>query len=477
MRIAIIVLLSLCARLAAAQTADTIARTTGATVSGVVTDSLDHAPLDGAVVQLVAADGSAHGGRSAMSDSLGRFVIPDVPTGRYTLGFFHPMLDSLGVESPLREVVVTGDGVVHVELAIPSARRLRAAICGEGQEIDSGAVVVGVARKARDAAPAAGASVSGTWLEYTISSQGIVHRRPRLVATTGENGWFAICNVPKGGMMTLQASLGADSTDRLEVQVPAEGFLRRDLYLGSARSVVVAEAVPRRAAADSSAPPAARQHVGLGQLRGTVIAAKGSAPLAGAQVGIVDGPQTRSNDRGEWTLEELPAGTRMLQVRAVGYYPEQLVVDVVAGAPLVRVALSTLKSVLDTIRVTARVYSRDGNGFEQRRRTGMGRYMSPQDIARRGSVFTSQLFRMEQGMRVERDSFGRPTLRMRGAFGWCEPEIYLDGHHIPGITTDDIDGWVAPEKITGIEIYDESMVPAQFNRGMTGCGAILIWSR
>jgi hypothetical protein len=52
---------------------------TRTTVSGTVYDSLARAPLPGAVVQLVAADTRTRFSGTALSDSLGRFTIGDVP--------------------------------------------------------------------------------------------------------------------------------------------------------------------------------------------------------------------------------------------------------------------------------------------------------------------------------------------------------------------------------------------------------------
>ena len=66
--------------------------------------------------------------RTAIADSLGRFTIADVPEGRHTIGFLHPVLDSLGLEPPQRELVVTGMQV-RADLATPSAQRFREAIC------------------------------------------------------------------------------------------------------------------------------------------------------------------------------------------------------------------------------------------------------------------------------------------------------------------------------------------------------------
>lgn len=481
MRLLLLPLVALLARAAAAQAPDSSRRAPGAAVSGVVRDSIARAPLAGALVQLVAADSLTRFSGTTVSDSLGRFALGHVPDGRYMLGFLHPMLDSLGVEPPLREVAVVGHQPVRADLAIPAPARLRAAICGATTAPDSGAVVVGVVRNARDGAPTAGVTVAGEWLEFTLGPQGIVRRTPRLTATTGENGWFAICNVPRAGTMTLTASRSADSTDRIEVQVPAEGFLRRELYLGPARTVVTGDTTRR---ADSLARPR-RVHVGDGRLSGTVTAAAGGRPLAGAQVGIADGPRTRANERGEWTLADAPAGTRMLEVRAVGYYPERRRVDVIAGAAPVRVALSTFKAVLDTVRVAAAAYDRNRSGFQQRSRSGAGRYLTPADIARRQPIVLSDLLRTTPGVRLDPSADGMgEQLLMRGPFGSCAPAIYVDGHYFDELTSVDLDAMVRPNEIVGMEIYSDASAPAQFRRppGNPGrdlgpCGSVVIWTK
>src|SRR6185503_6030987 len=122
-----------------AQTPDSVRRVAGASISGVVRDSVAKLPLVGAIVQLAAAGNITSFSASAISDSLGRFALNDVPDGRYMLGFLHPMLDSLGMELPLVEVFVTGHRPVRADLGIPSPARLRAAICGNRIVRDSGA--------------------------------------------------------------------------------------------------------------------------------------------------------------------------------------------------------------------------------------------------------------------------------------------------------------------------------------------------
>jgi Carboxypeptidase regulatory-like domain/TonB-dependent Receptor Plug Domain len=447
-------------------------------VSGVVRDSVAHLPLAGASVQLADVDDPTQVA-TAVSDSLGRFAFAGVADGRYTLGFFHALLDSLGVEAGQRELRVEAHRAVRADLATPSPAQLRAAVCHVRAAADSGALLLGVVRDARDGAPLGGATVVGDWLELSFTAIGVVRRVPRLAATTGDNGWFALCGLPRGGTMQLLASRGADSTDRIDVTVSAEGFERRDLYLGRASTVATTESAPR---ADSLAPRPRRVRTGDGRVAGTVVAAAGGRPLPGAQVSIVDGPRAVADAAGNWTLADAPVGTRVLEVRAIGYYPERRRVDVVRGAPPVRVALSTLKSVLDTVRVTA---SRLGqSGFEERRRGGTGRYLTASEIERRNALTARDLFRTIGGVRLGYDTLGREAkLVMRGPFGICSPAVFVDGMYFADIDTDDLNTIVRPSEIVGIEVYTEATAPPQFQRMIGGvdsvdpCGSILIWTR
>ena len=449
-----------------------------ASVTGSVHDSIARAKLPGAVVQLVPADTSSRFRSTVVADSLGRFVIAGVPRGRYALGFFHPMLDSLGMEPTLREVVVTDTITLATDLAIPSPARLRAAICGD--QATQSAVVLGVVRSARDSAPLAGAAIVAEWRELAIGRNGIANSVQRASATARDNGWFALCNMPSAGTMWLVAGLGADSTDRLEVQIPAEAFVRRELYLGTSQLTAAG----------------ARARTGDGRLEGTVTAVVGGLPLAGARVGIVDGPETNTNERGEFTLAELPAGTRMLEVRALGYYPDRRAVNVVPGALPVRVALATLKSVLDTVRVTAsRFRERDYAAFEDRMRTTTGQFLTEKDVARIRPFYTTEVFRGVQGLRIGAASDtlisdftpflppefqhtpDRRILQRRVSGNWCVPSMWVDGNYIDSMGADDVDALLNPKVLVGIEIYTPVSVPMQFQRGLTGCGAIVIWTR
>lgn len=463
------------APIAGAQSVNTLRPATSVTVSGVVFDSIAKGPLSAAVVQLVSADNPALLGRTATSDSLGRYTLSDVPDGRYAIGFLHPILDSLGVDLPVREVTVAGK-TVRVDIGIPSGARLRVAICGAQSRNDSSGVLIGTVRDARDGMPAAGVTVTGEWLEFAVARAGVVRTMPKRVATTGDNGWFAMCTVPTTGIVALMATRGADSTGRVEVQIPNEGFARRELFLGDAESVVIPDTVKR---ADTTSSLPRRISVGKGWLSGTVVAAVGGKPIANASVRITGGPQARTNERGEWTIANAPGGTRMLETRAIGFYPVSRHVDVVPGAGPVRVALSTMQSVLDTVRITAeRLADRHMSGFADRRRSGMGSYMTAADIERHRPLATSDVLRMMPGVYVERSGVGDAELSVRGMFTErCTPAVFVDGHWMRSFTADDIDMYVRPNRLMGIEVYTRGSVPPQFEPGLSGCGAVVIWTK
>lgn len=470
MKVLSLVFATLLAQVAGAQSTDSSQRTV-ATVSGVVRDSITKKSLANADVQLVAADNPAHVS-TVTSDSLGRFTFTNVRDGRYTLGFLHPMLDSLGLEPPVRTVSVQGGSPVRADIAIPSVSTLRSKICGAMPSADTSALVIGIVRNARDASPVENAKVSAEWLEFTFKRNNIERHIARIAASSGENGWFAMCNVPSNGTIAMLVSRGADSTDLVEVKIPADGFLRRDLYLGSAR-------VARSGARPDDTTALGTRRYGDGRLTGKVITEAGHKPIAGAHVGITDGPQTQANDQGEWTLNDAPTGTRMLEVRSLGFYPEVRRVDVVAGAEPMTVALSTLRHVLDTVRISATRlgFNRDADGFLRRQRSGMGRYITAADISRRDPIVTSDMFLMVPGVRVVDDGPFERRVSLRGPFGPCQPTLYLNDHEVTVFTMNDLDGFVNPKDIKGIEIYNGAAAPPQFQPGMSGCGSIVIWTK
>lgn len=425
----------------------------GSTVEAFVHDSLARRPLAGATVQLVSLSDRSFV-RTAETDSLGRSSFRDIPTGRYRVGFMHALLDELGVTAPEREVAVASQSRYRADLAIPGPARLAAAVCGAKASGAGVSTLVGTVRNPRDRMPVAKAAVTAQWIEMTFGSAGMQQRAPRITARTGINGWFALCGLP-AGIVTLWVKQGSDSTPRMDLEMDAGQFRRRDFFV--------------------SAP-------GTGQLRGRVVTADGTRPLRGARVAIAGGPPAESGASGEWSLSGVRLGTQVLEVRAVGFYPERRPVDVVADAEPVNVALGTFKAFLDAVRVTAtRTPAADAGGYSERqRRGGMGRFLSSDQIARRNLLETSDMLRTMPGF------IGDGSLTMKGNFSdgtgghdtECSAEVYIDGHLMRGISAGELDALVKPEQIEGVEVYGTGAPrPPQFDSGMSGCGSLVIWRK
>lgn len=461
-----------------ASAGDTVAQTQPATVTGTVRDSVANTPLASAIVQLASADDAKPFNRTVNADSLGHFTFTGIPDGQYKLGFFHPMLDSLGIEAPLRDVFVDKLRPVRMDLGIPSAETLSKALC-RGQTrtrtvSDVGGVVVGFVRDGRTKASVPNATVAVQWAEMTISAKGIEHRLPRQVVRASSEGWFLFCDVPSSGPVQLFATAAADSTDRIDVQMPSALLLRRDLYVGPS--------LPQGTRTAGAAPSAqaALSRGGTQRLRGVVLTAVGNQPVAGAEVRLVNGEVVRANEKGEWTFPELQVGTRMLEMRAIGYYPIRQPVDVVEGALPMRVEMVTLKSVLDTVRVRAAVVQRNMAGFAERRKSTGGKFLTAEDVERRQPTVASEMFNAVAGVRLQRDQNGQTDVLIRGMNeDPCPANFFLDGVDIGPLKAEEVDSYVRPQNIAGIEVYAGASVPGQFSRGLNGnaCGSIVIWTK
>jgi hypothetical protein len=197
-------------------------------------------------------------------------------------------------------------------------------------------------------------------------------------------------------------------------------------------------------------------------------------------VSVVNGVPTRANANGEWTLTGAPSGTRILEVRAPGYYPVLRTVDIAEGARPVRVTLSKLGAMLDTIMVTARSGGKAARaGFDERRRSwGTGRFFTAADLERRQLLETSDLFKNMPGITNFRSVDGGETLLMRNAFGdGCAPTVYINGLMMRNLAGTDIDMLVRPNEIAAVEVYAETQVPPQFQDALSGCGSIVVWTK
>ena len=445
-----------------------------AVVRGAVYDSLiSSAPLAGATVLV-------HGTtRTVTTDRRGRFVIRDLPAGQYTFGFFHPVLDSLGLAAPFVTAELGAAGTVNVSLATPSANGLSLRVCGRPVEAAT-AVVFGEVRSAEDGKVLVGAEASVRWTEYEPLAA-----TPRDVervasARSDSSGSYSLCGVPNDVALSMSIVHGDQSTGPLYLALAGVGIARRDVAVSLTDS-----AARRLAEASADDTLAVARPPGSASVRVTVRTREGR-PVKDAVVGIRGTTSTATtNQAGQANLTRVPAGSQTLLVRAIGLAPYYRVVALSPSTELaLDVALVRLTE-LQTVTVVGIRRSRDEEEYERRKRQGLGRFFEGEALREVASGLS--LWGGIPGMRMGRGgSDAMPRMRSGHMSGDCTPTVWLDGNRMP-----EIEGWelrLMLKDAARMELYthyaDVPMKWISFGpigsmevQSSAGCGAILIWTR
>lgn len=415
------------------------------TVRGVAYDSLTAAPLAEAVVTIV---GTA---RSVRTDSRGRFQLDGVPPGVYTFAAQHAALDSLGFSGISARAAVT-DGREEVRLATPSFTTLWRAACGAGPVPRDSGFVYGSVRDAIARTPAPGATVDITWLDLQVTrARRVTESWWRGRAMSDSTGSYAICGVPVDVGLRIRAV--KDSSASGLVDLPGRGarLQRRDLVIGPVT--------------DTLAPA-----------RGTIVGSvrdSAGRPVPEARV-IADGvPELRSDPEGRFTARGVPAGSRQVEVTAIGMSPVVVVVDVSPRDTVSVAAVMRRITVLDVVRVTASpLVRRLVTELEERRKLGAGHVRDSTQIAVHGTLFS--LFFDFPNVRPERVGSGNAFIvTLPGTNGRCLANVVIDARK------SDYDelNFLRPSEIAAIEVYPRRLsAPAQFIRNES-CGAVVVWTK
>jgi iron complex outermembrane receptor protein len=214
-----------------------------------------------------------------------------------------------------------------------------------------------------------------------------------------------------------------------------------------------------------------------GVLRGVVSDSSG-VPLDAADVAIIALHRlTRTDDRGRFSLTNLPLEEVELSVRRLGYAPKSVHVKVnAAGSDSTLVTLNELPDVLAGMTATALRARLEIEQFYQRRARGPGTFFTRDEIENRHAINTSDVLRMAPGVQVVRTAAGSGIrFTSSAARRNCSPLIWLDGQKAPGMEIDQI----PVSDIEGIELYQgASTTPVQFSQNTTAtCGTIVVWTR
>ncbi len=447
-------------------------------LTGLVYDSIASRPLAGAVVQLVSVR-QPERVTSLRADSTGRFRVEALEGGSFLLAATHPRLDSLLLRPIERALVIdSAESTQFVELATPSLETLGLMFCGaspeqHGTSLPPRGFMLGHLRR-HDRLPLAhpAGGVRARWRQLDVNPVGlrtlVDSADARVDAPHAEtsSAAFVLCGLPEGQPVTLQAWIGPDSTASLEVDAPSSGVLLRDLVVPIASE----DSSRRRSTTGTSAEP---KGVPLGRLSGFLRDSSG-AGIANAEVlGVGFDQSARSDSTGAFTLREVPAGTQTLLVRALGFSPLRLLVNVMSE-PAESIDLRMLRPPTTLSAMTIRE-RRSFAGFEARRHRGAGIYLDEQTIKRRQPQVVADLMKFQPGVRVLSSADDEPQFITRFGRKGCEPSVYVDGRLLPR-RTKDLDAYVAVSRIRAVEIYSvPAEVPLEFSYDIF-CGAVIIWT-
>lgn len=412
-------------------------------VGGTVYDSVGRAPLRNAVVHMVPPAGAPL--YSATTDAHGRYSIRGVPPGRYFVEFQHHVLDSLALEPPLRSLEVHAGETTTQDLAVAAPATIVASTC-KTSPADSTGLFFGMLRDSRTQMGLDSGQVTVRWFELVIDTSGLNNGQRFVAARSSRDGWFAMCGVPAAADVLVQASHADDSTGLSLVTVPPHGLVRFDLDVG-----------------------------GRARVRGRIMSR--GRPVLNAQVRPAGTERAAYTDSsGAYRLTGVAAGTQTMEVRALGYAPQTAPTTLAPDSEAVLdVELTTVKRVMDTIQVVAqRLYSIDAVGFERRRRSAPGIFFDAEVVRRRGPYSVMQLLWEVPWLQVHQTGFDREVV-MRAGRRSCIPTFFVNGMQMPGELLSELDLFVRPHELEGMEIYRSgATTPAEFR---SGCGAIVVWTR
>jgi len=309
--------------------------------------------------------------------------------------------------------------------------------------------------------PIDSARVSLVWTQVEANKDVGVRRTQNVrQAVTDAAGNYVICGIPNGIQGTVQAEVGDDKTGEVPIEMGSGGGLAF-LNLGL---------LPRTG---NDTTPLAGQAVLTGRVvdqRGVVVA-DANVSVQGARASAKTGAD------GQFRLGGLPAGTRTVFVRRIGFAPQQIAVDLSSTTPAridirLEKAVTTLASVTVEGKYAAALKE---NGFTERRRMGMGHYLTADDVARRQPQQVTQMFYMIPGFTVEQGMGGSRIKSTRGANGCVT--LWIDRVPQRMDSMGELDAIIRPEQILGIETYSSVAAPMEFKApGESACSVVVIWT-
>jgi hypothetical protein len=320
-----------------------------------------------------------------------------------------------------------------------------------------------------------GVRVTASWLAPARAGEQAPSVLVRNQTHTGEGGAFVLCPVPTSSVFAVQAAADSISTGIITHSLSDEPIAVLTLRLATR------PASNAGASVDTPLPTA--------QLHGTVRTADGQ-PAAGALIAVDQVMRGTTNASGAFTLADLPLGTHVIYVSAIGRERSERVVDLRPGdnGPLELEAGGPVQRLASLEVVGADASAISMSAIEDRVRREGGHLITAKDIQKRRPRKFEDVLRGIPGLTIEPapdggDNYFVPADRAYSSRGqrnfqtqMCSPTYFLDG-----VMLEVADGQapfpVPVDEIRAIEIYTAATVPVQYRRERSLCGAIAVWTK
>ena len=449
-------------------------------VRGTVFDSILEGPLPNERVFVAGT------GYETITNEKGDFAFNTLLDGKYELTA--ERIDSLGYEPSVAELRFVPGDTLTANLVIPSLATVHEKLCPDVKYGDRRYVLIGRLEDLE--------GETHMPRRYVVASWSTGTRLRHMKQRTDREGRFVFCDLPDERNIEL-AVHDADYTSepvsvffsgRSVVQV-TQSSVRRFQALDRIWRV---DLIPALA---EGLVPLTPPVVGIQQtIHGTVGRVDNGdridrvAVLLMGTDGAVYGA-VLSDSVGRFKIDVPAPGDYTIRVQRFGYNATRSgMISVPANAAVqIRVNLRPDPEMLETVTVTGereRFAPGPLRGFYDRKRRGLGHFLTREQIEEKGVNRFTSLLRLMHGVRIVSLGGSRSGVRMRGFGGLtgasCIPLLYWDGvktGKIDGITDLGPDGVLFPSDLEAIEVYTPSSVPGEFGGSDARCGVIVVWSR
>jgi hypothetical protein len=185
---------------------------------------------------------------------------------------------------------------------------------------------------------------------------------------------------------------------------------------------------------------------------------------------------TTTDSSGNFTLTGLLPGSQVLQTRAVGYTPATWRVTLKPRHVLKHTfEMEPLAVELPEVVVKGKtpLAERRFADFDRRRRSGMGYFITQEQIESSGAASLIDVLATVRGVQqmcLTNDCIAKMVRSPPG----CYPQYYLDGNESSAYFA----RHTPPHDVKGIEVYrGSSETPGEFQGSNSGCGVIAIWTK